>query len=148
MDTGMNSGDSIAAFEAALAQLGIAPTRIRKIICTHHHPDHFGTSKAYKALTGATLYLHPAEYERAAQPRADRPSEVVQFFLAHGLPLARFAHVPRPHDIWGSLYVTRAARPAARRRRRARHRPPPRRNRLDARARARPACSTSRPSRR
>ena len=107
VDTGMNSGDSIAAFHDALAQLGLTPNRIRKIICTHHHPDHFGTSKAYKELTGATLYLHPAEYERALGfLPSDRPVEVVQFFLAHGLPLQRFAHVPRPSDIWGSLYIT------------------------------------------
>lgn len=106
VDTGMHSGDSVAAFDAALAQLGIAPDRIRTIICTHHHPDHFGTSRLYRERTGATLYLHPAEYERALGfLPADRPIEVMQFFLAHGLPLSRFGNVPRPHDIWGSLYV-------------------------------------------
>ena len=91
VDTGMNSGDSIAAFHDALAQLGLTPNRIRKIICTHHHPDHFGTSKTYKERTGAALYLHPAEYERALGfLPADRPAEVIQFFLAHGLPPERF----------------------------------------------------------
>jgi glyoxylase-like metal-dependent hydrolase (beta-lactamase superfamily II) len=109
VDTGMSSADSIATFHAALAQLGLTPERIRKIICTHHHPDHFGTSKAYKELTGATLYLHPAEYERAKGfLPSDRPAEAVRFFLAHGLPLARFVNVPRPSDIWGGLYVTTA----------------------------------------
>ena len=109
VDTGMSSAASIAAFQAALAQLGIAPERIRKIICTHHHPDHFGTSKAYKELTGATLYLHPAEYARSQGfLPSDRPAEAVNFFLAHGLPLARFVNVPRPSDIWGGLYVTTA----------------------------------------
>jgi len=107
VDTGMSSADSIATFHDALAQLGIAPDRIGKIICTHHHPDHFGTSKAYRDLTGATLYLHPAEYERSQSfLPSDRPAEAVRFFLAHGLPLQRFAHVPRPRDIWGGLYVT------------------------------------------
>jgi glyoxylase-like metal-dependent hydrolase (beta-lactamase superfamily II) len=109
VDTGMHSADSIATFHAALAQLGVAPERVRKIICTHHHPDHFGTSKTYKELTGATLYLHPAEYERAQGfLPSDRPVEAVRFFLAHGLPLQRFANVPRPRDIWGGLYVTTA----------------------------------------
>jgi len=109
VDTGMSSADSIATFHDALAQLGVAPARIRKIICTHHHPDHFGTSKAYKELTGATLYLHPAEYERSQGfLPSDRPAEAVRFFLAHGLPLQRFANVPRPSDIWGGLYVTTA----------------------------------------
>lgn len=107
VDTGMHSADSIATFHAALAQLRCPPERVRTIICTHHHPDHFGTSKAYKELTGATLYLHPAEYERSQQLLpSDRPEEVVRFFRAHGIPIDRFAHVPRPRDIWGSLYVT------------------------------------------
>ena len=107
VDTGMSSADSIATFHDALAQLGVSPQRIRKIICTHHHPDHFGTSKAYKELTGATLYLHPAEYERSKGfLPSDRPAEAVRFFLAHGIPLARFVNVPRPSDIWGGLYVT------------------------------------------
>lgn len=109
VDTGMNSGDSIATFKECLATVGCAPERLRKIICTHHHPDHFGTSKTYKELTGATLYMHRAEYERSKGfLPSDRPAEAVRFFLAHGIPLQRFAHVPRPSDIWGGLYVTTA----------------------------------------
>jgi glyoxylase-like metal-dependent hydrolase (beta-lactamase superfamily II) len=107
IDTGMNSADSIATFKEVLAQLGCAPERLRKIICTHHHPDHFGTSKLYKELTGAQLYLHPAEYARSQTfLPSDRPAEAVRFFLAHGIPLQRFAHVPRPADVWGGLYLT------------------------------------------
>lgn len=107
IDTGMNTADSIATFQAALAHVGCAPERIRKIICTHHHPDHFGTSKTYKEMTGATLYLHRAEYERSQGfLPSDRPAEAVRFFLAHGIPLGRFVNVPRPRDIWGGLYVT------------------------------------------
>jgi glyoxylase-like metal-dependent hydrolase (beta-lactamase superfamily II) len=107
IDTGMNSADSIATFKAALDQVGCRPEELRTIICTHHHPDHFGTSKAYKELTGATLYLHRAEYERSHSfLPSDRPAEAVRFFLAHGIPLQRFVNVPRPGDIWGGLYVT------------------------------------------
>lgn len=106
VDTGMNSGDSIAAFRAALETVGCRPEQIRKIICTHHHPDHFGTSKAYKALTGATLYLHRAEYERSQAFLPTDRAAAVQFFLRHGIPLQRFANVPRPADIWGGLYET------------------------------------------
>jgi glyoxylase-like metal-dependent hydrolase (beta-lactamase superfamily II) len=107
IDTGMNSADSIATFKECLAAVGCAPEQIRKIICTHHHPDHFGTSKTYKELTGATLYLHRAEYERSQNfLPSERPAEAVRFFFAHGIPLQRFVNVPRPTDIWGGLYVT------------------------------------------
>jgi glyoxylase-like metal-dependent hydrolase (beta-lactamase superfamily II) len=107
VDTGMNSADSIAAFRDALAHVGCPPERVRKIICTHHHPDHFGTSKAFKELTGAAVYLHAEEYERSRTfLPTERSADVVQFFRSHGIPLHRFAHVPRPAEIWGGLYVT------------------------------------------
>jgi glyoxylase-like metal-dependent hydrolase (beta-lactamase superfamily II) len=107
VDTGMNTADSIATFQSCLEAVGCAPEQVRKIICTHHHPDHYGTSRAYKELTGATLYMHRAEYERSKGfLPSDRPAEAVRFFLAHGIPLARFVNVPRPSDIWGGLYVT------------------------------------------
>src|SRR4029450_6429854 len=109
IDTGMNTAESIATFKAALDQVGCAPEQLREIICTHHHPDHFGTSKAYVELTGARLYLHRAEYERSQVfLPSERPAEAVRFFLAHGIPLQRFAHVPRPSDMWSGLYLTTA----------------------------------------
>jgi glyoxylase-like metal-dependent hydrolase (beta-lactamase superfamily II) len=107
IDTGMNSADSIATFRAVLQEVGCAPEQLRKIICTHHHPDHFGTSKTYKDLTGAQLYLHRAEFERAQNfLPSERPAEAIRFFMLHGIPLQRFAHVPRPSDLWSGLYVT------------------------------------------
>ncbi|MGA2367556.1 MAG: MBL fold metallo-hydrolase [Dehalococcoidia bacterium] len=38
--------------------LGFAPTRIRHIIITHHHPDHSGGLAALKELTGAKAVAH------------------------------------------------------------------------------------------
>jgi glyoxylase-like metal-dependent hydrolase (beta-lactamase superfamily II) len=107
VDTGVNSADSIAAFKAALDAVGCAPEQIRKIICTHHHPDHFGTSKVYKDLTGAALYLHREEYARSHTfAPAVRSQDAVNFFVANGIPVSRFVHIPSPHEFWAGLYVT------------------------------------------
>lgn len=107
IDTGVNSADSIEAFKAALVTVGCAPEQIRKIICTHHHPDHFGTSRAYKELTGATLYLHREEYARSHTfAPSERSQDVMDFFIANGIPISRFAHIPSPHDFWAGLYRT------------------------------------------
>lgn len=107
IDTGVNSDDSIAAFQAALVSVGCAPEQIRKIICTHHHPDHFGSSRVYKELTGATLYIHKDEYARSHTfAPSVRPPEAMPFFIANGIPVARFAHIPSPHEFWAGLYRT------------------------------------------
>jgi len=107
IDTGVNSSDSIQTLETALQAVHCPPSRITQIICTHHHPDHFGTSKVYKEMTGARLYMHQAEYERSHffAPQ-ERPAEAVNFFYASGIPIDRFARVPTPHEFWAGLYVT------------------------------------------
>jgi glyoxylase-like metal-dependent hydrolase (beta-lactamase superfamily II) len=66
VDTGMHTGDSRRAFEAVLAEHGIAPRDVTRIVCTHHHIDHYGTSGPYRDLTRASVFLHPLEAERAA----------------------------------------------------------------------------------
>ncbi|MFQ5666875.1 MAG: MBL fold metallo-hydrolase [Candidatus Binatia bacterium] len=106
VDTGVNTPESIATFEAALRQVGCAPERISKIICTHHHPDHFGTSKTYKERTGAAVYLNRLEYESCKQyaPHG-RSEQAIRFFLQHGIPLQRFVNVPSPGEFWAQLYA-------------------------------------------
>ncbi len=109
VDTGMNSADSAAALQAGLAATGCPVERVRKIVCTHHHPDHYGASQALKQLTRGALYLHRLEYERAQTfLLSGRPPEVERFFRVHGLPLHRFPNLPSLRDFWGALYVPAA----------------------------------------
>src|SRR5262249_38726342 len=106
IDTGVNSPDSLAAFQAALRTVGCAPERIRKIICTHHHPDHFGSSKPYRELTGAAVYLSRREYESSTHYGPQQRSDLaIEFFRANGIPLGRLARVPSQGEFWASLYV-------------------------------------------
>src|SRR5213596_339000 len=64
IDTGMNTDESVAAFRGALAEVGIAPESIVRLVGTHHHVDHFGTSGPYQELTRADVYLHPLPADR------------------------------------------------------------------------------------
>lgn len=106
VDTGMNTEASRDAFRDALASIECRAEHIRKIICTHHHPDHYGCSRALQEMTGAQLHFHRAEYERAkAFMPSERPQWVIDFFRAHGLPLERFANIPRQSDFWKEMYV-------------------------------------------
>src|SRR5512139_4004219 len=107
IDTGVNSPDSITTFKEALATVGCAPEQVRKVISTHHHPDHYGASKAFKELTGAEVYLHREEWARTFTfAPSIRPEGALDYFIANGLPVHRWAHIPSPHDFWSSLYVT------------------------------------------
>jgi glyoxylase-like metal-dependent hydrolase (beta-lactamase superfamily II) len=106
VDTGMNSAESIAAFGEALAEVGCPPDRLKKILCTHHHPDHYGTSETFRKQTGAAVHVHRAEYASAQGFKpGERSKDAIDFFLAHGIPLYRFQNVPRQSDFWAGLYA-------------------------------------------
>ncbi len=109
VDTGIGSKDSIAAFKDCLEIAGCRPEQIKKIVITHHHPDHFGCAGPYKKLTGAEVYIHPAEWERSQNfMPADRPRWVTDWFRSHGLPLENFGRIPKQRDFWQGMYRTAA----------------------------------------
>src|SRR5664279_4283521 len=44
--------------DAALAEAGISASAIRRVIITHHHPDHTGGLPEVVAATGAEVWAH------------------------------------------------------------------------------------------
>jgi glyoxylase-like metal-dependent hydrolase (beta-lactamase superfamily II) len=107
IDTGMCSDESIATFTQSLAEVGCPLSAVRKLVCTHHHPDHFGTSRKYKELTGAEVYLNPLEVPRVERMQSSTPSpEAVGFFRRHGVPIPEVpdGH-PTPGRVYGNLYA-------------------------------------------
>jgi glyoxylase-like metal-dependent hydrolase (beta-lactamase superfamily II) len=105
IDTGMHTPESLTAFRAALDQIGCRPERIRKIVCTHHHPDHFGTSGPYRELCHAEVFLHPLELERVANfLQQARNEERARFFGRNGIPMEDFAKVPTLGEFWKGRY--------------------------------------------
>ncbi|HVN63349.1 MAG TPA: MBL fold metallo-hydrolase [Candidatus Binataceae bacterium] len=95
IDTGMNSPESIAALESALAEVGIKVEDLKFLIATHHHIDHFGASGEIRRRSHATTYVHQFEAERAARMlefAAMGPSERPEsrgFFVKHGFPIEK-----------------------------------------------------------
>jgi glyoxylase-like metal-dependent hydrolase (beta-lactamase superfamily II) len=62
VDTGMNVAESRAAWDGPLlAQLGGRP--LRRILCTHHHPDHAGLAQHLAERHGATVLMSLGEHE-------------------------------------------------------------------------------------
>lgn len=48
-------------FAAALSALGKQADQIRRILITHHHPDHTGSLAELVRRTGATVYVHATD---------------------------------------------------------------------------------------
>jgi glyoxylase-like metal-dependent hydrolase (beta-lactamase superfamily II) len=90
IDTGINYPAGRAAWQAALAELEIAPKTIQRIILTHAHPDHFGMAGWLAQQSGASVQLAPLEQEfvrTAWHAGAANEQAVVDFFQTHGMPV-------------------------------------------------------------
>jgi glyoxylase-like metal-dependent hydrolase (beta-lactamase superfamily II) len=91
IDTGINYLAGRAAWQAALAELEIAPKTIRRIILTHAHPDHYGMAGWLAEQSGALVQLAPLEQEfvrNVWHAGAANEQAIVEFFRAHGMPAA------------------------------------------------------------
>ena len=106
IDTGMHTEESIETLKSALAEVGCSPASIRKLISTHHHADHFGTSRTYQELTGADVYLNELELPRVERLQStERLPEAFAFFQQHGIPLDDPRDLPTPGSFYGSRYM-------------------------------------------
>lgn len=89
IDTGY--AGSLPRITKALADLGRPLSDVRRVICTHGHPDHAGGAQALADL-GIEILIHPAD---AANTRVDLRSAIRQpsrgrFFAAMTPPLATY----------------------------------------------------------
>jgi glyoxylase-like metal-dependent hydrolase (beta-lactamase superfamily II) len=108
IDTGMNTEASVSAFREALREVGIEPTSIDRIVCTHHHVDHYGTSGPYREMAQAEVHLHPLEAERAEAHGGIR--ENPDFLGRHGVPaVPPERQLPDAARFFGTVY--RPAKP-------------------------------------
>src|SRR3989441_4264763 len=87
LDCGMNSDESVAAIRAAVSQVGA--NRIRRLVVTHIHPDHYGAAGTLAGDGEADLYLHRLEVP-LVNPRyvelEHLVKEVHTFLLVNGVP--------------------------------------------------------------
>src|SRR6185295_7123140 len=59
VDTGMPKDEN--KIVAAIEQIGKKVTDLKHIVVTHCHPDHAGSVAALKRMSGARVYMHPAD---------------------------------------------------------------------------------------
>jgi glyoxylase-like metal-dependent hydrolase (beta-lactamase superfamily II) len=88
LDCGMNAEESLEAIHRAVRQLGAQ--RLRRLMVTHIHPDHYGAAGMLAGGEGlADLYIHRLEVP-LVQPRyvelEHLVEEVKHYLLVNGVP--------------------------------------------------------------
>jgi glyoxylase-like metal-dependent hydrolase (beta-lactamase superfamily II) len=58
VDCGMSSEESFALIRSALKEVGGPGARVRRLLVTHIHPDHYGGAGELTERDGAELFLH------------------------------------------------------------------------------------------
>ncbi len=58
---------------SGLAQIGVQPLMVRRIILTHHHWDHVGGLWEVRKATGAQILAHPSDADYISGKRMRRP---------------------------------------------------------------------------
>jgi len=87
-DTGYAGADGTRQLEYAMAQVGLALTDVRLVVCTHAHSDHYGLAGPIVDTAGCELWIHPAWGH--ARDLAEDPEGV----LERRLEVARQSGVP------------------------------------------------------
>jgi glyoxylase-like metal-dependent hydrolase (beta-lactamase superfamily II) len=88
LDCGMNAEESVNAIHTAIAQVGAR--RLRRLVVTHIHPDHYGAAGTFAGGPGlADLYIHRLEVP-LVHPRyvelEHLVEEVKKYLLVNGVP--------------------------------------------------------------
>jgi glyoxylase-like metal-dependent hydrolase (beta-lactamase superfamily II) len=104
LDCGIQTDESVATVLAAIREVGGPDAKLRRLVITHIHPDHFGAAGALKDATGAELYMHRLEVPMV-HPRY---LELEQLVAEVGQNL-RFNGVPEP-DVSSLQNASRAMR--------------------------------------
>jgi glyoxylase-like metal-dependent hydrolase (beta-lactamase superfamily II) len=89
VDCGLDTKASREAWEAVLASPLVAGRPIRRIVVTHHHPDHVGLAGWLSARLDAPVHMTAGELAvagRYADPARDIVAERMTFWNEHGLP--------------------------------------------------------------
>lgn len=85
IDCGPDTKDAKEALLGQISESGITVKDIRRIFITHAHPDHCGWAAELQELSGAGLFIHNFEGEKALDRRGYFV-KVIKIFKSNGVP--------------------------------------------------------------
>jgi glyoxylase-like metal-dependent hydrolase (beta-lactamase superfamily II) len=89
IDCGMNAPESLELLRTAMRRVAGDGARLRRLLVTHIHPDHYGAAGVLTHEWGAQLYLHrleiPLVHPRYLELDA-LVADVHRYLLANGVP--------------------------------------------------------------
>jgi glyoxylase-like metal-dependent hydrolase (beta-lactamase superfamily II) len=88
VDCGMHEPGSLAHLERALDQVRLRLERVRLLVCTHAHADHYGQAATVLDRSGCELWMHPDH------AHATRGADDPEASLARRVEIARQSGVP------------------------------------------------------
>lgn len=89
VDTGINTEESRQVWESVFISPLLAGRSLRKIVVTHHHPDHIGLAGWLSKRLDAPVHMTRGELAvagRYADPQRDVVAERTPLWNEHGLP--------------------------------------------------------------
>lgn len=90
--------------ESSLAEIGLRPVDVERVIITHYHPDHSGLASWINSQSGAKIYVHPYEM-RKLSGNYDFVGERISFIREAGMPESILAKVLQDKDALPRPYV-------------------------------------------
>ncbi|WP_246188115.1 MBL fold metallo-hydrolase [Paenibacillus tengchongensis] len=96
IDPGPHTPETELAWAGVLAELGSAWTAVRRIVVTHHHPDHYGLAGWLQEHSGSRVWMSRRAYQEAQMswgPAATLNEALPQLFALHGMPAPWLAAV-------------------------------------------------------
>jgi glyoxylase-like metal-dependent hydrolase (beta-lactamase superfamily II) len=89
VDCALNTPEARAALEAALTELKLEFKDVKRIVITHHHPDHYGLASWIQSQSGCEILMLELDILRGAIFWDDWENWLeghVRHFARHGLP--------------------------------------------------------------